>query len=202
MSGVPVICCAGPPGCGKSVVGAALAGRLRWAVVDQDSSTNPLMEQVAIAAGIPFDLDEPRLRGAVRAARYACVTAVGRDNARIGVPTVLVAPFTSELSDPAAYEHLVAAVAPGVLHLVLVDTPAEIRAARTAARGADRDRKPPGTAAAPGDGAKESLTRPTGVLVVPGLEPPEAIAARIIDTLRLEDTHPGATAQHRPRSES
>jgi hypothetical protein len=89
-------------------------------VIDQDSATNPLMEQIALAAGIPFDLDAPRLRGPVRDARYACVTAVARDNARIGVPTILVAPFTAELRDADAHRRLAEAVAPGVLQLVLV----------------------------------------------------------------------------------
>ncbi len=190
VTGGPVICCAGPPGSGKSSVGAALGAQLGWAVVDQDSATNPLMEQVAIAAGIPFDLDAPLLRGAVREARYACVTAVGRDNARIGVPTVLVAPFTAELGDERARARLAAALAPGVLHLVLVDTPAEIRAARTAARAAARDRVSRRAGrAGPGPAAAAS-TGPAGVLVVPGHGGPEAIASRIIDELQLADTTP------------
>ena len=192
VSDTPVICCAGPPGSGKSSVGAALAIRLGWAVVDQDSATNPLMEQVAIAAGIPFDLNAPRLRGAVREARYACLTAVGRDDARLGVPTVLVAPFTAELSDPDALARLAAALAPGSVRLVLVDTPAEIRAARTAGRAARRDRTPApgeGTPADTGPGGDSS--RLTGVLVVKGLEAPEAIASRIIDALQLGDFSPG-----------
>ncbi len=184
VTGTPVLCCAGPPGSGKSSVGAALACRLRCAVIDQDSATNPLMEQIALAAGIPFDLDAPRLRGPVRDARYACVTAVARDNARVGVPTILVAPFTAELRDADAHRRLAEAVAPGVLQLVLVDTPAVIRAARTAARGAARDRSvsPP----APDDTKEASPLE--GVLVVPGAETPEAIAATIIGTLRLVDT--------------
>ncbi len=199
VPGAPVICCAGPPGSGKSVVGAALASLLGWALVDQDSATNPLMEQVAIAAGVPFDLDAPRLQGPVREARYACLTAIGRDNARLGVPTILVAPFTAELNDPAAMRRLAEAIAPGVLHTVLVDTTEETRAARTAARGAERDHTPrPARRSAPERDWGEDTTWPAGVLVVPGQDEPEAIALRIITALSLGDARP---ANHRAAAE-
>ena len=185
MTGPPVVCCAGPAGSGKSSVGAALATRLGWAVVDQDSATNPLMEQVAAAAGVPFDLDAPRLRGPVRDARYACVTAVARDNARLGVSTILVAPFTAELNDRAAFDRLREAVEPGRAHLVLVDTPESVRRARSALRATARDRTPKPPARAQDGPTGHGSTRPTDIVVVSGLETPEATASRIIETLRL-----------------
>ena len=158
-----VLCCAGPPGSGKSSVGAALAARLGWAVIDQDSATNPLMEQIALAAGVPFDLDAPRLRGAVRDARYACLTASPATTPGWASRRSSWRP-SRRARDPDARGGSPRR-RPGRLRLVLVDTPAVIRAARTAARGAARDlaTRPAGPGAAevpdpPGD----------GVLVVPG----------------------------------
>jgi len=188
MEGPPVVVCAGPGGSGKSSVGAALATRLGWAVIDQDSATNPLMAEVAAAAGVPFDLDHPRLRGAVRQARYACLTAIARENAALGVPTILVAPFTAELTDRTAYDGLVSALRPGTLHLVLVDTPAGVRAARSAARGEARDLTPdrPVPLAEPAP----SPSSPVPTLVVSGLATPAQIASSIIEALRLGEVLP------------
>jgi predicted kinase len=94
----PAVLLTGSPAAGKSTVGRALARRLRAALVDQDTATAPLVAVVADLVGVD-DLDDRRLAGPTRGARYEAVTALAEDNLRIGTPVVLVAPFTSERRD-------------------------------------------------------------------------------------------------------
>lgn len=92
---LPAVLLTGGPGAGKSTVGRALARRLGAALVDQDTVTGPLVVVVANLIGV-HDLDDARLAGPTRQARYEAVIAVAEDNLRVGTPVVLVAPFTHE----------------------------------------------------------------------------------------------------------
>ena len=98
---LPAVLLTGWPAAGKSTVGRALARRLGAALVDQDTATAPLVAVVAGLVGTD-DLDDQRLAGPTRTARYETVTALAEDNLRIGTPVVLVAPFTRERRDPGA----------------------------------------------------------------------------------------------------
>ena len=102
---LPVVLLTGPPASGKSTVGRALARHLRAALVDQDTATAPLTAVVAELVGVD-DLDDIRLAGPTRAARYETVAALAEDNLRAGTPVVLVAPFTAERRDSAAWDAL------------------------------------------------------------------------------------------------
>jgi predicted kinase len=141
----------GPPGSGKSTLGEALAPRLGAALLDQDVLTNPLVAVVAGLVGAGDDLDHPRLRALVRDPRYAALLDVARQQLRTGLPVVLVAPFTAETTDRAAWEALSAGLRDAgatAVHLVRCTAPADVRAARMRARDAPRDRARP--ARAPG----------------------------------------------------
>jgi predicted kinase len=94
----PVVLLTGGPGAGKSTVGRALATTLGAALVDQDTVTGALVAVIADLVGV-HDLDDPRLAGPTRAARYEAVVAVAEDNLRVGTPVTLVAPFTRERAD-------------------------------------------------------------------------------------------------------
>ncbi|GMA84884.1 hypothetical protein GCM10025868_01340 [Angustibacter aerolatus] len=97
---LPAVLLAGAPASGKSTVGRLLAGRLGAALLDQDVATGPLVDVVQRLVGVD-DLDDPRLAGLTRAARYEVLWALAESNLRAGVPVVLVAPFTAERSgDP------------------------------------------------------------------------------------------------------
>ena len=95
----------GAPGAGKSSTARELGRSTGAAVLDQDAMTNPLVDVVAELIGAA-DYDDPRLAGLVRAARYACLLRVAGDCVGAGVPAILVAPFTAERRDPAAWSRL------------------------------------------------------------------------------------------------
>jgi predicted kinase len=87
----------GAPGTGKSTLAAALAPRLRAAVLDLDVATGPLTRVVGDLLGLS-DLSHPRLAALTRGPRYDTLLALAADNLAAGLPVVLVAPFTAERS--------------------------------------------------------------------------------------------------------
>ncbi|GAB4077121.1 AAA family ATPase [Nostocoides australiense] len=130
----------GAPGAGKSTVGAELARRLRAALIDLDPATEALTQVVAGLLTVD-DLDDPRLANATRAARYSTIEALAVESLRVGTDVVLVAPFTAERRDPAAWSALRGRLESAGARVVLVwlrITPAEITR-RVAQRGAQRD---------------------------------------------------------------
>jgi predicted kinase len=139
-SPVPAVVLSGAPATGKSTVGRALARALGAAVLDQDTATGPLVDVVAGLLGVS-DLDDPRLAGPTRAARYETLTALAEDTLHAGTPVVLVAPFTTERRDPAAWralEHRLR-TAGGAPVLVWLRLDPSVVVQRLRARGAPRD---------------------------------------------------------------
>lgn len=130
----------GAPATGKSTLAAALARDLGAALIDLDTATAPLVSVVSGLVGTD-DLDDPRLVGRVRVARYETVTALAEDSLRAGTPVVLVAPFTWERHDPDAWETFAGRLtaAGGEPQLVWMSLPAAVAVARLQARGAARD---------------------------------------------------------------
>jgi predicted kinase len=102
---LPAVVITGWPATGKSTVGRELARRLGGALVDQDTATAPLVAVVADLVGV-HDLTDHRLAGLTRQARYETVTALAEENLEVGVPVVLVAPFTEERRDLNAWTTL------------------------------------------------------------------------------------------------
>jgi predicted kinase len=137
---LPVVLLTGPPASGKSTVGRALARHLCAALVDQDTATAPLTAVVADLVGV-HDLNDHRLAGPTRAARYETVTALAEDNLRAGNPVVLVAPFSAERRDPRVWDALAGRLraAGGIPLLVWLRLDATTVVHRLRARGEDRD---------------------------------------------------------------
>jgi predicted kinase len=102
MSGLAAVLIGGPPATGKSTLAAALAPRLGAALLDLDVATGPLTRVVSELAGV-HDLDDPALAGLTRAARYDTLLGLAAANLQAGRPVVLVAPFTAERAQPAAW---------------------------------------------------------------------------------------------------
>ena len=130
----------GPPGSGKSTLAALLARRLGAALLDLDTATADLTAVVGNLLGVD-DLDDPRLAGATRTARYAAITALAQENLRLGLSVVLVAPFTSERRDPTAWATLADRLeaAGGAPSLVWLEIDAAAVEDRMRRRGAGRD---------------------------------------------------------------
>ena len=133
-------CFAGPPGSGKSTLGRAVAARTGACLLDLDTATNPLIAQIATLTNAGDDLDHPSLRGAVRDARYRCLTDLAAENVRVGRSVVLVAPFTREGADADAWQQLARAMLPAVPLLIWVDVPPAVALQRRQQRGQARDR--------------------------------------------------------------
>ncbi len=130
---------AGPAGSGKSTLGRALARRTGAVLLDQDVATNPLMSQIATLVGAGQDLDHPALRGSVRTARYRCLVDIAVDNRRLGRSVVMIAPFTAECADAAAWSALVGQLSPARVILVWVSVDRDLALARRRRRNLSRD---------------------------------------------------------------
>jgi predicted kinase len=93
---------AGPPATGKSTLATALAPHLGAAIVDLDVATGPLTRVVSDLVGVR-DLHDRFLAGLTRDARYDTLLDLADANLRAGRPVVLVAPFSAERAQPAAW---------------------------------------------------------------------------------------------------
>lgn len=136
----PALLISGPPASGKSTLAVAVAARLRAALLDQDVLTGALTAVVGDLVGT-HDLDDPALAALTRDARYEAVLATAEHNLRAGTPVVLVAPFTAERADPAAWHAVRGRLreAGGRPTLVWLRLPADELVRRLQARGAARD---------------------------------------------------------------
>lgn len=130
----------GAPASGKSTTAVELARITGAAVLDQDSMTNPLVDVVAGVIGTS-DYDDPRIARLTRDARYECLLRVACDCLRSGVSVILIAPFTLERGDKAAWARLEdrLAEAGGEVRLVWIRLHPDLIIERLAGRGAVRD---------------------------------------------------------------
>jgi predicted kinase len=140
VSALPAVLLSGAPASGKSTLSHLLARELGAAVIGQDIATGPLVDVVQRLVGVD-NLDDPRLAGLTRAARYRVVLDLATDNLTAGTPVVLVAPFTRERTDPAAWsatrDRLVAAGGAPLLVWLRLQPAEALRRLRE--RGAARD---------------------------------------------------------------
>jgi predicted kinase len=140
LPGMDALLITGPPASGKSTLARVAASRLRAVLLDQDVLTAAMTAVVGDLVGT-HDLDDPRLAAVTRDARYEAVLATAEDNLRAGNPVVLVAPFTAERADPAAWGKVRdrLAAAGGRPALVWLSLPADELVRRLRSRDAGRD---------------------------------------------------------------
>jgi sugar-phosphatase len=133
------IAVSGVAGSGKSTLGRAIAKSLRAPLIDLDSVTNPLLEELPAAALGGHWLSSP-YGPAIREGRYAALRATARDALAAAGRAVLVAPFTAELTGGPEWQVLCQAVAPAEPKMIQLVGDPELLAARRARRGEPRDR--------------------------------------------------------------
>lgn len=135
-----IIVC-GVPASGKTTFAHDLARELRWTYLDLDTVTNPLFEHMGGEFLVDVPTAQPPVRASVNDIRYTCLFDTTRENLALGNSVIVVAPFTSERTFPAAWDRLVErlAIPAGRVHLAWMDTPAEEVVNRMRLRGAARD---------------------------------------------------------------
>lgn len=135
-----IIVC-GVPASGKTTFAQDLSRHLNWTYLDLDTLTNPLFEYMGGEFLVDVPTAHPPARASVNDIRYTCLLDTTRENLGLGNSVVVVAPFTSERTFPAAWERLIErlAVPPSRVHLAWMDTPPAEVVNRMRLRGAARD---------------------------------------------------------------
>ncbi|MEU7406607.1 MULTISPECIES: AAA family ATPase [unclassified Streptomyces] len=90
----------GYAGSGKSEAGKLLAAATGWAMLDKDTISRPMTEQLLRAmGGDPDDRHTPTYLEHARPLEYECLLKAGWENVECGVSAILVAPFLAEAAD-------------------------------------------------------------------------------------------------------
>lgn len=130
---------AGRAGVGKSTLGRALAVATGAVLLDLDTVTNGLLDQVFPATGLPGHWNDDRHRGWIRPARYAALIDVAAEQLQLGREVVLAAPFSRELGGGRDWDALNNALSPAALLVAWLHAPDEVRSRRVRDRGELRD---------------------------------------------------------------
>lgn len=154
ISAGPVIAIAvsGTAGSGKSTLGRSLARSLRAPLIDLDTVTNPLLDELA-----PGLLDDSghwlaSVRAdRIRRGRYAALRATAAEVLSTAGAVVVVAPFTAELRGGEAWREMTGALGPVSMLQLVGDERifSERRTARGERRDAHRAPTPPAEPAIP-----------------------------------------------------
>jgi predicted kinase len=172
----------GPPATGKSTLATALAPRLGAALLDLDVVTGPLTRVVSGLIGVR-DLDDPALAGLTRDARYDTLLDLAGANLRVGLPVVLVAPFSRERAAPSAWAATTRRLGADPL-MVWLHLPPEELIRRLTGRALGRD--------------EDKIRDPASFLTGLDLEPP-VVPHLALDASRPTDTLVRSVLDHLAR---
>ncbi|CAO5187147.1 putative kinase [Frankia sp. AiPs1] len=106
--GSPVlVMVAGFPGSGKTEFARFLCEITGWSLLDKDTMSRPLTESLLLSLDTdPNDRQGETYTGRIRPLEYRAMFDTAFDNLRLGLPTVVTAPFVRELTDPAWLERM------------------------------------------------------------------------------------------------
>ncbi|MZD09148.1 AAA family ATPase [Streptomyces sp. SID5785] len=86
-------------GSGKSEFAKFLGGLTGWTILDKDTLTRRLVDQLLVAlGGEAHDRSSDLYREKVRPLEYHCLIEVAKENIRNGISVILDAPFVAEFS--------------------------------------------------------------------------------------------------------
>lgn len=134
-----VVLIAGTAGSGKSTLARAVAQHLAAPVLDLDTLTNPLLDELVGSVFVDHWLTGDHA-AEVRRARYAALRETITDLVDAsGLPVIAAAPFTAEVSNASAFDALRAHWPDIATHVVYLRGDAELFQRRRQARGEQRD---------------------------------------------------------------
>jgi predicted kinase/DNA-binding XRE family transcriptional regulator len=132
----------GYAGSGKSEFARFLAAITGWTVLDKDTLTRALVEQLLISLGKdPNDRESDTYHTRVRSHEYRCLLDQGVENLDCGVSVILTAPFLREIKDPSWLSRVqnTCRAHRATFHVVWVKCDAESMHDYLSFRGASRD---------------------------------------------------------------
>nr|WP_283251198.1 AAA family ATPase [Rhabdothermincola salaria] len=133
----------GYAGSGKTELAKVLASRTRWALIDKDTLTRPLVEEhAALLCGDPDDRQTDIYLEKIRPLEYRILLDTVNEVLDLGASLVVTAPFLRELRDPDFYDWMDdRRELDGIsVHLVWVHADLDTMRRRLTHRGAGRDR--------------------------------------------------------------
>jgi predicted kinase len=128
---------------GKTTLGREIARITKFAFLDKDTITQPLVEALLVAGDAPGGRDDRQsdlYLGLVRPLEYQTFMDVVVENIKLGVSAIAVAPFLREMTDQAWLDNLQQQIPEAVIHKVWIAPSSELLYERVVSRGADRDR--------------------------------------------------------------
>lgn len=132
----------GYAGSGKSEFARFLAAVTGWTILDKDTLTRALVEQLLISlGGDPNDRETDVYQKRVRSHEYRCLLDQGVENLNCGVSVILTAPFLREITDVSWLGRVqnMCIAHRAAFHVVWVKCDAESMRDYLSFRGASRD---------------------------------------------------------------
>jgi predicted kinase len=123
---------------GKTTLGHEIARMTKFAFLDKDTVTRPLVEALLLALDAPDGTEDRQsdvYLSQVRPREYQSFLDVVIENVNLGVSTIAVAPFVREMADRQWLDKLQEQVPGAMIHSLWIAPSAELLWERTRSRG-------------------------------------------------------------------
>ena len=127
---------------GKTTLGQEMARITKFAYLDKDTITQPLVEALLSALDAPGGADDRQsdvYLKQVRPYEYQAFMNTVLENVTIGVPTIAVAPFVREMADPMWLDVLQQQIPDATIHKLWLSPSEDLLYERIVGRGSARD---------------------------------------------------------------